>query len=162
MVICLTGHRPKKMFGYDLNHPGYIKLKNFLKDILVKYNCTEALSGMALGCDQVFAMAALELKKEGYQIKLHCVIPFRGYDKKWPQSSKDLYRKICNQADEITVVDPSTDYKPYLMQKRNQYMVDHADMVIAIWDGSVSGTKNCVDYANKKRKDIIYLNPRKS
>lgn len=160
MVICLTGHRPQKMFGYDLDHPGYIRLKTNLKRILVNYHCTEAISGMALGCDQVFAMATLELKMDGYPIKLHCAIPFQGYDKKWPQSSKNLYLEICNQADEITVVDPSTEYKPYLMQKRNQYMVNHANMVIAVWDGSISGTKNCIDYANKMGKDIIYLNPK--
>lgn len=45
------------------------------------------------------------------------------------------------------------------MQKRNEYMVDHSDKVIAVWDGSKSGTKNCIDYAKKVGKDIIFVQP---
>lgn len=33
MKICVTGHRPDKLFGYDLNDKRWIKLK----DILSKY-----------------------------------------------------------------------------------------------------------------------------
>lgn len=29
------------------------------------------------------------------------------------------------------------------MQKRNEYMVDLADKVVAVWDGSKGGTDNC-------------------
>lgn len=51
------------------------------------------------------------------------------------------------------------EYKPWLMQKRNEYMVDLADKVIAVWDGSKSGTANCVKYAEKTGKGIIRINP---
>ena len=50
-------------------------------------------------------------------------------------------------------------YKPWLMQKRNEYMVDLADKVIAVWDGSKSGTGNCVKYAEKCGKEIIRIKP---
>ena len=45
------------------------------------------------------------------------------------------------------------------MQKRNEYMVDKADIVIAVWDGSSGGTGNCVKYAQKVGKSIVKLNP---
>lgn len=76
MKICVTGHRPDKLFGYDLNDKRWIKLKDIFKQTLVEAKCTEAISGMALGTDMMFALAVLELKDEGYQIKLHCAIPF--------------------------------------------------------------------------------------
>lgn len=38
-------------------------------------------------------------------------------------------------------------------------MVDLADMVIAVWDGSKGGTGNCVQYAQKKGKEFIRINP---
>lgn len=34
--------------------------------MLVENNCDEAITGMALGVDTVFALAVLELKREGY------------------------------------------------------------------------------------------------
>lgn len=43
------------------------------------------------------------------------------------------------------------------MQKRNEYMVDLADIVIAVWDGSASGTGNCVRYAERCGKQIIQI-----
>ena len=51
------------------------------------------------------------------------------------------------------------EYKPWLMQKRNEYMVDLADKVIAVWDGSKGGTGNCVRYAEKCGKEIIRIVP---
>lgn len=47
----------------------------------------------------------------------------------------------------------------WLMQKRNEYMVDLADRVIAVWDGSKGGTANCIKYAEKVGKEIIKIKP---
>ena len=34
--------------------------------------------------------------------------------------------------------------------KKNEYMVDNSDYVIAVWNGKPSGTGNTVTYARKK------------
>ena len=46
------------------------------------------------------------------------------------------------------------------MDKRNRYMVDHADVLIAVWDGSPSGTGKTVRYAHQQGKSVITINPR--
>ena len=44
------------------------------------------------------------------------------------------------------------------MQKRNRYMVDKSDIILAIWNGEKSGgTWNTIEYAQKKGKKIIYI-----
>ena len=44
------------------------------------------------------------------------------------------------------------------MQKRNKYMVDQSDLVIAVWDGKkVGGTWNTIKYAKSKEKQVIYI-----
>ena len=111
---------------------------------------------MALGTDMVFALAVLELKDEGYQIKLHCAIPFRGQSNRWARESQFLYDSILELADKVTLVS-NEEYRPWLMQKRNEFMVDEADKVIAVWNGSSGGTKNCIDYAIKSGKEIIRI-----
>lgn len=40
------------------------------------------------------------------------------------------------------------------MQKRNRYMVDRADKLIAVWNGSY-GTGHCVRCAEQKGIEII-------
>lgn len=38
-------------------------------------------------------------------------------------------------------------------------MVDDADRILALWDGSSGGTANCVGYANDIKKPITNLWP---
>ncbi|MDO4452737.1 MAG: SLOG family protein [Lachnospiraceae bacterium] len=156
--ICVTGHRPNKMYGYDLSDGRYQTLKEKFKEILIREGCREGITGMALGVDTVFALAVLELKEEGYPIKLHCAIPCRNQSKSWQKESKKLYEEILEKADIVHLVSDE-EYKPYLMQKRNTYMVDLSNKVIAVWDGSSSGTGNCVAYAQKKGKEVIRIIP---
>lgn len=159
MTIAVTGHRPNKLYGYDLNDKRYLAIKNMMKGFLIAKDCTDAYSGMALGIDQVFAIAVLQLKSEGYPIKLHCAIPCFGHPSKWPFASQELYNRILAKADERVIV-TETSYSPWVMQKRNEYMVDHADEVLAFWDGTGGGTKNCVDYARKMGKLVTIINPK--
>ena len=158
MIISVTGHRPDKLYGYDLSDKRWQELKNQIKNTLKSNNCTEAITGMALGVDTIFALAVLELKDEGYDISLHCAIPCQGHSSKWPSKSKKQYDEILKKADKVVLVSDEP-YKPWLMQKRNQYMVDLSEKVIAVFDGTKGGTKNCVDYAKKKNKDIILIEP---
>ena len=51
------------------------------------------------------------------------------------------------------------EYTSDCMDKRNRYMVDHADYILAVWNGCPSGTGNTVRYAHKKGKTIIVINP---
>ena len=158
MKICVTGHRPDKLFGYSLLDIKYIKLEKMFRDILIENNCTEAITGMALGADMVFAVTVLKLKLEK-DIKLHCAIPCKDHGSNWTKAYQNLYKYILNHADIVKYVSEES-YKPYLMQKRNEYMVDHADKVIAVWDGSKGGTYNCVKYAEKQNKEIIRIDPK--
>ena len=75
-------------------------------------------------------LAVLELKNEGYDIKLHCAIPCKNHSCKWIKESVDQYNYILSKADIVKLVSDE-EYKPWLMQKRNEYMVDLADRVIA-------------------------------
>jgi len=155
-TICATGHRPDKLYGYNLSDPRWTALQEQFKLKLVEYNCKRAISGMALGVDQVFALAVLELKESGYDISLTCAVPCKNHSGKWPRQSQLLYDSIKNRADEVVVV---TDlyYHPSLMQTRNEWMVNRSDYVFAVWDGTSGGTKNCVAYAEENHKPIVHF-----
>lgn len=161
MKMCVTGHRPNKMYGYDIHNKQWTALKEKFKRILIENNCREAFSGMALGVDTVFALAVLELKEMHYDIKLCCAIPCKNQERKWDKESVDLYNFILSKADQVVYVSDE-EYKPWLhqMQKRNEYMVDRVETVIAVWDGSTGGTYNCVKYAEECNKEIIRIYPR--
>lgn len=43
--------------------------------------------------------------------------------------------------------------------KRNEIMVDIADVVLVVWDGISKGTKSTINYAKKKNKKLILITP---
>lgn len=158
VIISVTGHRPNKLFGYDMHNDYYTLMKKYFKEMLIKMKCTKAVSGMALGVDQVYAEAVVELKKEGYDIKLIAAIPCQNHPCKWPEQSQEHYHELLKHADQITLVS-NIPYEPYLMQVRNEYMVNISNEVIAVWDGTKGGTGNCVRYAESINRPITVVNP---
>lgn len=156
MKICVTGHRPDKLFGYNFNNDQWDYMKLVFQEILIKKGCTDAWTGMALGTDTIFALAVLELKNAGYPIKLHCAIPCKNQFSKWRKADVDRYKQILKCADSIYYVSMES-YKPYLMQKRNIFMVDEVDEVFAVWDGTDGGTANCIKYAIRTGKKVTNL-----
>jgi len=149
LKIAVTGHRPGKLYGYNLSEPEYTILKEKFKYILRKYKATKVYTGMALGTDTIFANAVIDLKKEGLHIKLVAVLPCANQDKKWSKKDQKRYQEILQAADEVIQLSEK-EYRPELMRIRNRWLVDHADMLIAVWDGSNSGTSNCIRYAIPK------------
>ncbi len=157
LKIAFTGHRPDKVGGYDENNPTatYIKsrLKNSIDDFVSRGECA-FMAGGALGIDTWSAEEVIAAKS-----KLIIARPFPSQDKVWPNESKIRFNDICSKASEI--IDVSSDpYAAWKMQKRNEFMVDWADYIIAVWDGSAGGTGNCVNYAKKKNKHIIIIDPK--
>lgn len=170
--IAFTGHRPNKLYGYDLDNEDYDKLKVILKDILeseiLKYDANTFITGGALGFDTLAFNVARDLinKYGGTHI---LAIPFEDQPIKWEWKSQIKYKKI-KQFSTCVYVD---DYEEYSvkgtkrgeyhlakMQKRNEWMVDNCDLLIGCWDGvKKGGTWNCLKYAKKLGKEIIIINP---
>ena len=56
--------------------------------------------------------------------------------------------KIIKNADLVKEINDY--YFANCYQARNEWMVDRSNLVIAVFTGQKSGTKNTIDYANKK------------
>lgn len=177
-TICFTGHRPNKLGGYDWNTPKNKLIMNKLREtILQVMNDSEDkefkfICGGALGIDQM-AFDMISVGREfdnSYKITLELAIPFKNQSIKWfNKTDINRYEGQKEEADIVTYVDTLDNYKisgykediyyTAKMQKRNEYMVDNSDMVIAVWDGTKGGTYNCVNYAKKNSKEIVQINP---
>lgn len=113
---------------------------------------------MALGVDTYAAQIIIELKKKYPHITLECVIPCESQSDKWKGSEKERYYKILSIADEKILL--QRKYTSDCMQKRNFYMIDRSDFVLAVWNGLPSGTGNTVKYAEMCGKKVIRINPK--
>ena len=155
----ITGHRPARLGGYDPANPKKLALIEKFKLILdraaeaAKGEALVAISGMALGCDQWWATAAIERG-----IDVHAYIPFEGQEGKWPRVSQRAYYELLNGAAEVWI-SCAPGYAAWKMQERNCDMVDNADYCVAVWDRSPSGTGRCVGYAIEKGRPLLVVNP---
>ena len=159
-TICFTGHRPKGLpWGYNENLVSCLNFKKYMKKLLVikineGYNCF--IVGMALGIDMIVAEILLELKLE-YDISIECAIPCLNQESRWSRIQQERYKGILKKCDKVTYISRN-EYTVDCMQKRNEYMVNNSDLVIAVWNGSASGTLNTINYAKGKNIDTIIIN----
>lgn len=91
----------------------------------------------------------------GYpNIKLIAAVPFEGQETVWPPSAQKVWRELLDKADEVHVLE--SKYTDFALHARNMWMVDRADLMLSVWEGTSGGTKNCLDYAIAK--DVPYIN----
>ena len=148
---CFTGHRPEKLTRTE----GEIKAE---LEVAIIEAITEGyrtfITGMARGVDIWAGEMVLKVKKEfpAYDIKLICAVPYEGFDEKWDKEWSMRYQNLLKQADLVKTL--SACYNPGVFQERNEWMVERSSKVIAVYSGENSGTKNTLDYAQKKKKKI--------
>lgn len=166
LSCAITGHRPTRFkFKYDENNSGCKRLKKRLHDqfvLLYDQGARRFLVGGALGVDMWSGEILLNLKKqpEYADIELMVVLPHPGHDARWDERSKKRMAFLLEHCTEHLTIGTDTSAESYY--KRNRYLVDHADCLVAVYDNDRamrSGTGMTVRYAEKKGMPVIMIHP---
>ena len=125
---CFTGHRPEKLFLVDREI-----IKELEREIkaAIERGYTTFISGMARGVD----IWAAEIR--------------------WSQDWQKRYKKIIKKSDYVKYVSP--EYSPACFQIRNEYMVNHSNLLIAVYNGEAGGTRNTLKYAKNRDVEIVVI-----
>lgn len=149
--IAFTGHRPQKLNGKM--ETVKLSIHSFLEQQQQKHKKLLIISGGALGVDQYVAEIALEL-----HIPYVMILPFpvQVMAKKWNEESRKHLKRLIKSSVKTFVIQKDFSFEGY--QRRNEAMVDHCDLLCAVWNGTSGGTKNCIDYAKEGNgREITYL-----
>ena len=95
------------------------------------------LCGMATGFDMLAAETLLTMKTVYLDIRLTAVIPFRGQPGKFNPADKGRYHFILGKADNVVCL--SETYFDGCFLRRNDYMLNHASLIIAYFKGELIG-----------------------
>ena len=160
MICCITGHRPSGFtFPRDEDNPLFINyLKKLAKEVesLIKAGYDTFITGMAEGADIDFAKTVIMLRNKYKYIKLEAALP---YPKPYPKNLKrhqEEYYDILSKCSKCHIV--SDHFFRGCMHKRNKFMVDCSDLVLAIWNGNdKGGTWSTIQYARQREKSIRYI-----
>ena len=166
-TCAITGHRPSRFkFKYAEDYSLCKKIKKAMREVFQKLHDEEAVRrfyvGGALGVDMWAAEEILRLKEQpGYDdIELVVALPFVGHDSKWDERSKQRMEFILRHCSQKEVIGDEDCRESYI--KRNCYMVDQADYLVAVYDDARnlrSGTMQCVRYARKRNIPVISIHP---
>ena len=165
-TCAVTGHRPARFkWKYNENNNGCKRLKKRMRDqfiALYEKGVRRFLVGGALGVDQWAGEIILRLKEqpEYSDIELVVVLPFPDHDEQWDARSRERLAFLIRHSTEHLTVGKIACRESYI--QRNCYMVDHADCLLAVYDGERnlrSGTMQTVNYAKDKDKVIILIHP---
>ena len=158
-TCCFTGHREYKLpWGSDENDPRCRRLQQQLfdaVDAVYAAGIRHFICGMANGCDLYFFDAARYLRLQHPEVTIEAAIPFAGQADRWRPELRERYAYDLRQCDYQTLVQEA--YTPGCMMRRNRYMVDASRILIAAFDGRPGGTARTLEYAARRRLEIIQL-----
>ncbi len=147
-TCCITGHRTIEEGKIE------IAKATIRKALIQAVNCgyNHFISGFAKGIDLYFAEIIIELR-ERYDISLEAAIPYRNRIR-----SKDTnFQNLISQCNLVSIL--SEKYSPSCYINRNRYMVQHSNLIIAVYDGRYKGgTLFTMRYAHALGKEIKIIN----
>lgn len=143
--VGVTGHRNLS------NYNAIMLLERIITELTqLKANRkhVQLITSIAEGADQLCAQIGLSL---GYE--LICPLPFQRYRQDFSGRALEIYDFLLQQASHsFNVAEESDRNAAYL--SAGKYVVNHCDVLIAIWDGlpqkSSCGTEKIVAYAKER------------
>lgn len=174
MIIAVTGHRPKDLFGYQTEQPYWAlqrRIEEAIADIArwnhLPFEAIELRTGGAQGADMTAFRAGKDLGCVS-----HIFVPFAGQDSRWRKDGlfgQDDYQRLIRIADDLTFVDHTEKYSNATsavekLMNRNKAMLDGADILLAVcknddWMTCAGGTAATMKMAKLRNIPIHRINP---
>ena len=146
-TCCVTGHR-----DIPAEQTGHIK-KSLAQEVdrAISDGFTCFISGFADGADLLFAGIIAERIAKNPALKLIAAIPYQRRLDTLKKSERT--KALIDLCAEIYVA--AEKYHPGVYAKRNRYMVERSDRVIAVYDGrEKGGTVGAIRLAHMMKKEL--------
>lgn len=145
MIITFCGHSDF-LFSDDVKQ----QLKNILVSEIIKNPTCKFYLGGYGDFDSLCLRTLRELKKEFQDIELIFITPY--IDKNYSKLEFAKYHY-----DDVIFPPLESVPRQFAILKRNEWMVDSADLVIAYVKYSWGGAAKTLEYAKRRKKEIINL-----
>lgn len=171
-MICsscaIIGYKPAQFkFKYNEKHRSCKRIKESLRDQIVFLHgrgvCKFYIGG-SLGVDIWAGEIILHLSELSAfaDLEIALVLPFEGHDSNWDDYNKRRMDYIRRHSHSVTILG-SPDWSPFeCYRKRNRYLVDQSDCILAVYNPAISVRGDAAAMAKlsqKKGIPITYILP---
>ncbi|AKS69215.1 hypothetical protein RN70_06670 [Staphylococcus schleiferi] len=136
-TMYITGYKSYELQIFNPQAKEVTYLKKFITQKLIQY-IEEGLEWVLiqgqLGIEMWAAECVIELKKEYPELKLGVITPFLEHSSKWNEANQLQYQQIITQSDYVNSIYQSAYQGPYQFQAADQFMLDHTDVTVLIYD----------------------------
>jgi hypothetical protein len=146
--LAVTGHQPPVLGGFRPEVDA--ALTALARQWLAENSVSEVISGMAPGWDLATARAALVL-----DIPLVAALAWPEQGHHWPPAARAELEALHARAAELHVDAPDQAAASY--GRRDRWVLDRADTVLALWSGVPGGTGRAVAHAQKRGLPVVNL-----
>ena len=148
LSVAFTGHR-------TYAGEGRRQLDDVLR-MLYSDGYRRFLTGMAWGFDLAAARAVIDLRRQHDDVRLVAVEPYAGFRGLFSGADADEYDVVLAACDERVTVCANRSVMCY--RRRNDFLVEHAAIMLAYWDGlPYGGTYYTIGKAQMLNRIIINL-----
>ena len=151
---CFSGHRPEKL---DVDPETVKQWLSAQIDAAIAAGYRTFISGCGMGVDIWAAQIVLQKKATNPALRLIAATPWPGFSNRWNIEWQLQYSNLLRDADLVLPV--SNHYQKDVFQKRNEWLVDHSNRLIAYFNGAPGGTWDTIAYAHNKGIEVITNNP---
>lgn len=156
-TVGFTGPRAFKLFGGNEEGTSCIRLKtalDFSVRFLYDFGCRQFISGMATGVDTFGAEAVLRLRQEKSNVRLLAAVANPKQTEGWKDADKRRFLAILKESDDEICVG-EVGINSY--RKRNLYIVQHSDIILAFPSGLRGGTSQTINFAHTYNVPVISI-----
>ncbi|MHD0397695.1 SLOG family protein [Staphylococcus simulans] len=133
----VTGYKSYELNIFKDDAPEVKYLKLFLKNKiqnLVEEGLEWLLIQGQLGIEMWTAEVVLDLQQDYPELKLGVITPFQNHTERWNEQNQLKYQQIIEGADFHDSVHHAPYEGPFQFKQTDQFMLDHTDMTILIYD----------------------------
>lgn len=142
-TVYVTGYKSFELNIFKEDIPEVTYLKAFIKHKLEQY-LDEGLEWVLIqgqiGIELWTAEVVIELRESYPDLKLGIITPFYGHTSKWNEQNQAKYNKIVQEADFLESVHHTEYEGPHQFKQTDQFMLDHSDMSLLIYDEEQEGS----------------------
>lgn len=153
-TVVVTGYKPMEIGIFKANDHKIEFVKETIRKRLLAY-MEEGLEWVIhsgqMGVELWTAEVVLDLKEEGYNIRLGILPPFENQQERWPEDLQQVYEEVTMLADFFRPLYQKGYDGPYQFRARDQFLVEHSDGCLVLYD---EDTKGVLIISLKRRKSI--------
>ena len=156
-TIYITGYKSYELNIFKDDAPQVYYLKQFIKhkiEQLIDEGLEWVLIQGQIGVEMWAGEVVVELKAQYPDLKLGIITPFLNHTGRWNENNQAKYVALEKQADFVDSVYHSEYQGSFQFQRTDQFMLDHTDMTILIYDKEQEGSpkyfkRKLVDFMDK-------------